>query len=172
MDTADAGETGGLDATTGLVYGLAVVSAIFGALLAVSPTVLDLQRPVMEVVIRVAVLFVVIVPAVFGFLDRSFVGGVLAGSLPVAGVWGSLASTRYGVSGYVSDLVGGLFIGFTMALPVAGVLYIVGVALRRDGSVHDRNRELATGMAVLIVLSMVLWTAVDIGVVQSPLGDQ
>jgi hypothetical protein len=172
MDTTNAGEASGLDGTTAVVYGLAVASAGFGGFLAIQPLIIDLPRPVFEVLFRVAVVSVGLVPAVFGFLDRSFVGGLLAGSFPFAGVLGASASAWYGARLYLSELVGGLFIGFAVALPVAGLLYIVGVALRRDGSVYDRSRELAAGMAVLIVLAVMLWTAVDVGVVNTPLGDE
>lgn len=135
----------------GLVYGLTGLTTGFGVYLALYR--LLITPPEFSFWVGVLVLAPITV-VLLGYTERSFAAAVFVGALPATGTFFGQFLRELTLSGVASGLAGA-FVPAVIVLPVSGVLYIVGVGLRRDGTLTDRKRGLA--------VRLLACTAVGIG---------
>ena len=95
-----------------------------------------------------------------GYTNRPFIAAIVAGSLPAAGAGFGQFLRELPLRGVESAVAGAVVPG-SIVLPVSGMLYIIGVGFRADGTLHDRKRALAARMAAVILLSFVIYWAQD-----------
>jgi hypothetical protein len=95
-----------------------------------------------------------------GYTNRPFIAAIVAGSLPATGAFFGQFLRELTLRG-VESAVAGAFVLGAIVLPVSGILYIIGVGVRADGTLHDRKRALAARMAAVILLSFVMYWVQD-----------
>jgi hypothetical protein len=104
-----------------------------------------------------------------GYTNRPFIAAIVAGSLPATGAFFGQFLRALTLRGVKSAVAGAVVPG-SIVLPVSGMLYIIGVGFRADGTLHDRKRALIARMVAVILLGFVFYWAQDVGLV-STLGD-
>lgn len=92
--------------------------------------------------------FTLCVPLDMGYRGRSFLEAVLTGILVPAGFGFGLFAWKP-----IENLVLNAIIVGGLALPVAGFMFVLGVALRGDYMLRDRKRRLAVGMLVALLIA-------------------
>ena len=150
------------------IYALTVLASATGAFFATHRLLFDLPLP--EYAIFLAHLLIV-VSLVMGYNGNSFLAAVLTGVLPWAGyyasiwVWPPFDMTR------LESMVAGASVGMMWALPVASLLFILGVRLRRDGTFTEQKRLLGLRLAAVILVFIAIAYALETGLLQAG-GDQ
>ena len=101
-----------------------------------------------------------------GYSNRPFIAAIVAGSLPATGAFFGQFLRELTLRGVKSAVAGAVVPG-PIVLPVSGMLYIIGVGFRADGTLHDRKRTLAARMVAVILLGFVIYWAQDVGLVRT-----
>lgn len=149
-------------------YALAVLASATGVFLATHRLLFDLHVP--ENATLLAHLLIV-VSLVMGYNGNSFLASVLTGVLPWVGYYASIwAWPPFDVT-RLEGVMAGASLGMMWALPVASVLFILGVGLRRDGTFTEQKRLLGFRLAALVLVSIAIAFAHEIGLLQVH-GDQ
>lgn len=139
----------------GFLYALAMAATAAGAFYFLHLT-LDIDlRPIH--VWPVVFGFLIGAPFLMGYSNRGFLKSTVVGILPFLGLW--IGSWTWEPFTENLDMAAvALIHGTALTLPVATVLFLVGVALRNDGSVHDRQQEL---LGRILIVGF-LWLALQI----------
>ena len=95
-----------------------------------------------------------------GYTNRPFIAAIVAGSLPAPGAAFGQFLRELTLRG-VESAVAGATVFAAIVLPVSGILYIIGVGVRADGTLHDRKQALTARMAAVILLSFALYWVQD-----------
>jgi hypothetical protein len=114
-----------------------------------------------RVVIPAVLVIGVVAPVVMGYSGRPFVAGVVSGGLPYFGLYAGYFFWYPTLRGLESSLSAG-FNNAPVWLTLVGGAYVGGVVLRRDGTIHERNAELAGKMAALFVVAVALDASADV----------
>lgn len=142
----------------GFVYALAVVSSASGAGLATYKLLFDFQLPLAVFLFTQGLILSAVI---LGYGDSSFLAAILIGTLPWAGYWASVWAWPPFDANRIEGLGAGAFLGTMWALPLASLLFIVGVALRRDGTFTERKRSLILLLAIAVLVSVAIALALD-----------
>jgi len=148
----------------GLVYGLTATTTAIGMWLALH-TFLP-EPPAAEAIIWIG--GAVIAPAtaiLIGYTNGPFSAGALIGGLPVIGVMFGGFLRGFTIRGIESGIAAALFPA-SISIPVSGGLYVLGVALRRDGTFTRRKRGLTIRMAAAIIIGLCLGLMAYLGTVE------
>jgi hypothetical protein len=105
-----------------------------------------------------------------GYTNGSFTVGALIGGLPLISLSFGGFLRNLTLRGFESAVAAAFYVA-TVMIPLGGALYVLGVALRRDGTLTRRKRGLAKRMAAAVVVGLVLGAMVHFGVVEM-LSDQ
>jgi len=151
------------------VYALLALSVLTGVVLAAHRTVTDAQ--LLGHLLPLVVVVAVGAPVVVGYSDGSFHAGVLAGILPPAGAVASIFARPPLDARVIESVVAAALHGTALALPVATVLVVIGVGLRRDGSLTDQRRGLAFRVVAAVLVAVAILWVLDVGLLQT-YGDQ
>ncbi|PSQ33074.1 hypothetical protein BRD11_05850, partial [Halobacteriales archaeon SW_12_69_24] len=89
-----------------------------------------------------------------------FIAAIVAGSLPAPGAAFGQFLRELTLRG-IESAVAGATVFAAIVLPVSGILYIIGVGVRADGTLHDRKQALTARMAAVILLSFALYWVQD-----------
>lgn len=106
-----------------------------------------------------------------GYNGDSFLAGVLTGILPIAGAYVSVLAWPPFNWRRIETMVATAFYGTGLALPAVSVLFVIGVGLRRDGSLTRQKRQVALRLTAAFVMSVIILGALEIGLLQT-YGDQ
>ena len=106
-----------------------------------------------------------------GYTDRSFVAAVIVMSLPGAGIMFRGFFRGLTLRGIESGVAAALTAA-GVTLPIGGVLYVLGVGLRRDGTLRRRKRGLAIRVLAVTFLGVLLYVAFQDLRVLNIIGDQ
>lgn len=115
----------------------------------------------------------VVAPAtaiLIGYTNGSFTFGTLIGGLPLISLSFGGFLRNLTLRGLESAVAAAFYVA-TFMIPLGGALYVLGVALRRDGTLTGRKRDLGKRMAAAVVVGLVLGAMVHFGVVEM-LSDQ
>lgn len=138
----------------GLVYGLTATTTAIGVWLALHPFLP--KPPAVEAIIWIG--GAVIAPAtaiLIGYTNGPFSAGALLGGLPVIGIMFGGWFRDLTVRG-IESAIGAALFPASIAIPVSGGLYVLGVALRHDGTFTRRKRDLTIRMAAAIIIGLCL----------------
>ena len=152
-----------------LVYVLVSLVTLIGVWLAVDPWY---DAPGTEFLYLAAL--VVLAPlatVLLGYTDRSFVAAVIVMSLPGSGLLFGWFLRELTIRGIESGVAAALTAA-GVTLPIGGVLYVLGVGLRRDGTLSRRKRGLAVRVLAVTLLGVLLYVAVQEFGVLNVLNDQ
>jgi len=106
-----------------------------------------------------------------GCTNRPFVAAIVAGSLPAAGAFFGHFLRELTLRGVESAVAGAAAPGVIL-LPVSGMLYVIGVGVRADGTLRRRKRGLAIRVLAVTCLGVLLYVAVQELGVMNVIGDQ
>lgn len=123
----------------------------------------DLQVP--EDAIFLAHLLIV-ASLILGYNGNSFLAAVLTGVLPWAGYYASIWAWPPFDLTRLEGMVAGASFGMVWALPVASLLFILGVRLRRDGTFTEQKRLLGLRLAAVILVSITIGFALETGLLR------
>lgn len=154
--------------TGGYIYALAVLTSATGAFLATCRLLVNLRLP------TVFLLFartLILGSVILGYDGNSFLAGVSTSILPWIGyhafiwTWPPFDATP------IEGMIAGASFGMVWALPLASLLFIVGVGLRRDGTLTEQKHSLILRPAFALLVSVAIGLALDRGLLRVH-GDQ
>ncbi len=153
----------------GVVYVLAAVTTAIGMWLALHKFLP--KPPATEAIMWVGGTIIAPSTAILiGYRNGPFSAGALLGGLPVIGIMFGGFFRGFTIRG-IESAIAAAFVPASISLPVSGGLYVLGIALRRDGTFTRRRRDLAIRMAVAISIGITLGLMAQLGIVEV-LGDQ
>lgn len=155
--------------TDGPSYLVAGLSAATGTVLATHRLLLDVQ--LLGALLPLAVALVIAGPLIMGYTGHTYLAGVLTGVMPSAGAYVSVLTWPPFDARRIETMLTSALIGTGLALPLVAVLFIVGVGLRRDGSLADQKRDLIVRLFAALLVSGLILAAHDMGILQT-YGDQ
>ena len=144
---------------------LLVFSTLISSILAVHDLITDIQ--LLGFLLPVAIILTLSVPIIVGYNDGSFTIGVLVGVLPSAGAYVSIFA-RYPLSTrIIESITAAALAGTALVLPFVSVLFVVGVGLRRNGTLTDQIRGYALRIVTATILTVFIIWILDTGLVDT-----
>lgn len=151
------------------IYALATLSAVLGAILAIHRLVIDIQ--LLGVFLPLVVIFAIGGPIIMGYNGNTFLAGVLTGVLPCAGAYASILAWEPFTTQRIGNMGAAVLRATGLVLPAISILFIIGVGLRRDGTLTNQKRQLAFRLAAAVVFSIAIMLLFEIGILRAS-GDQ
>ena len=147
------------------VSSLLVFSVLTSSILAVHDLITDIR--LLGFLLPVVIILTLSVPIIVGYNDGSFIIGVLVGILPSAGAYVSIFA-RYPLSmRIIESMTAAALTGAALVLPFVSVLFVVGVGLRRNGTLTDQIRGYALRIVTAAILTAFILWILDIGLVDT-----
>jgi len=147
------------------VSSLLVFSTLISSILAFHDLITDIQ--LLAFLLPVVIILTLSVPIIVGYNDGSFIIGVLVGILPSAGAQVSIFA-RYPLSmRIIESITAAALTGTALVLPLVSVLFVVGVGLRRNGTLTDQIRGYVLRIITAIILTVFILWILDIGLVDT-----
>jgi len=144
---------------------LLVFSILISSILAVHGLIIDTQ--LLGFLLPVVIILTLSVPIILGYNDDSFIIGVLVGILPSAGAYVSIFA-RYSLNmRIIESITAAALAGAALVLPFVSVLYVIGVGLRRNGTLTDQIRGYALRIITATVFTVVILWILNIGLVET-----
>ena len=147
------------------VSSLLVFSTLISSILAFHDLITDIQ--LLAFLSPVVIILTLSVPIIVGYNDGSFAIGVLVGVLPSAGAYVSIFA-RYPLSmRIIESITAAALAGTALVLPFVSGLFVVGVGLRRNGTLTDQIRGYVLRVVTAAILTVVILWILDTGMVDT-----
>jgi hypothetical protein len=165
MGTSEAQQSNEQAARNPVTLGIAAFAANLGGYFAVQPffDVPLLIHPGASILV-----FLFGAPLVLGLYGHSLGESAVTGLLVPAGTGVRLSDPAFPPIQWISGAL--ILAGYT--LPVAVLMFIIGAALRRDGTVRDNYRRIAFAVIVSLLVVVLIAAGGSANIIPSPGGDQ
>jgi hypothetical protein len=107
-------------------------------------------------------------PLVLGFYGHSIGESAVTGILVPTGFGVQLSDPAFPPIKWIS----GVLIAAGYTLPVAVLMFVIGAALRRDGTVRDNYRRIALAVIVSLLVVVLIAAGGEADIIPGPGGDQ